>query len=346
MQESCSIYFLILSGKIPAFFKSSPNKTPQKPQPNSSSKQNKTKKNKPVTICDPWKISPLSYRFKSSAAMKSIYLFISLLFQTASTTTDCPSQLDQTQGTVWCPHAVDQQNPIVLQFLKSLSLSFFHRLVSTLCPSDATNAFSSKTHWYLCISIFQKFLGTPRGALSKKWLFYQSLGCQTVHDFLIPPQVDKIELNCIIVYFSAKDGLSNSCSFVHPFFREQGSLFLQYCHHQLPVFFILFFLFFLSMIALGELIVILNMVFLPACPQGKEKSRMKHGITIKPDTRTEHDLHWALRYCDFPSQRERTKWKGKYKQCGICLITTQEKNGFLQISLKRTKLLLSKDRTN
>lgn len=61
------------------------------------------------------------------------------------------------------------------------------------------------------------------------------------------------------------------------------------------------------MIALGELIVILNMVFLPACPQGKEKSRMKHGITVKPDTCTEHDLLWALRYCDFLSQRQQSE---------------------------------------
>lgn len=38
---------------------------------------------------------------------------------------------------------------------------------------------------------------------------------------------------------------------------------------------------------------------------------MKHGITIKPDICTEHDLPWALRCCDFPSQREITKWKGK-----------------------------------
>lgn len=90
----------------------------------------------------------------------------------------------------------------------------------------------------------------------------------------------------------------------------------------------IFFFFFFSMIALGELIVILNMVFLPAYPQGKEKSRKKHGITVKPDTCTEHDLLWALRYCDFLSQRQRAKWKGKYKQCGTCLITTQQKNGF------------------
>lgn len=98
------------------------------------------------------------------------------------------------------------------------------------------------------------------------------------------------------------------------------------------------------MIASGKLIVILNMVFLPVCPQGKEKSRMKRGITIKPDTCTEHDLLWALRYCDFPSQREIAKLKGKYKWYGICLMygTTQQKN-FLQIFLKRTKLLLSQE---
>lgn len=46
--------------------------------------------------------------------MKPIYLFILLLFWIVSTTTDCPGQLDQTQATAWCSHAVDQQNPIVL----------------------------------------------------------------------------------------------------------------------------------------------------------------------------------------------------------------------------------------
>lgn len=106
-----------------------------------------------------------------------------------------------------------------------------------------------------------------------------------------------------------KDGLSNSWSSLHTLFREWGST---------------LFFFSCSMIALGELIVILNRVFLPAFPQGKEKSRTKHGITIKPDTCKEHDLLWALRCCDFPSQREITKWKGKYGRCGTCLVKTQQ----------------------
>lgn len=92
-----------------------PENPPEKLQPKQQqTKQNKNHKNKPVTICDTWKISPLSCKFKSSAAMKPIYLFILLLFWTVSTTTDCPGQLDQTQATAWCSHAVDQQNPIVL----------------------------------------------------------------------------------------------------------------------------------------------------------------------------------------------------------------------------------------
>lgn len=100
-----------------------------------------------------------------------------------------------------------------------------------------------------------------------------------------------------------------------------------------------------SMIASGKLIVILNMVFLPVCPQGKEKSRMKRGITIKPDTCTEHDLLWALRYCDFPSQREIAKLKCKYKQYGICLMYNHKsaKELFLTFFLKRTKLLLPQE---
>lgn len=79
-------------------------------------------------MCDTWKISPPSYRFRSSAAMKPIYLLILLLFQTTFTTPDCPSWLDQTQVSTWCPHAVDQQNPIIFGFLKQFSLPFFHRL--------------------------------------------------------------------------------------------------------------------------------------------------------------------------------------------------------------------------
>lgn len=77
---------------------------------------------------------------------------------------------------------------------------------------------------------------------------------------------------------------------------------------------------FSSMIASGKLIVILNMVFLPVCPRGKEKLRMKHGITIKPDTCIEHDLLCALRHCDFPSQKKTAKLKGKYKQYEIYLM--------------------------
>lgn len=101
-----------------------------------------------------------------------------------------------------------------------------------------------------------------------------------------------------------------------------------------------------SMITSGKLIVILSIVFLPVCPQGKEKSRMKRGITIKPDTCTEHDLLWALRYCDFPSQREITKLKGKYKQYRICLMYDHNstKELFLtNFSEKKIKLLLSQE---
>jgi len=99
------------------------------------------------------------------------------------------------------------------------------------------------------------------------------------------------------------------------------------------------------MIASGKLIVMLNMIFLPVCPQGKEKTKIKHGITIKPDTCTEHDLLWALRYCDFPSQGNIAKLKGKYKQYRICWMYdhSSAKSFFLQIFLKRTKLFLCQE---
>lgn len=202
-------------------------------------------------------------------------------------------------------------------------------------PTDTSAFLFSKVSGHSPVCIEQKVIGT---CSISPWAVKQCV------IFLIPPQDDKIELNCIVMYFSAKEWPEQFLQFPPHTFQRAG----QFIFAILPpsIACIYRFFFFFSTIALGELIVILNMAFLPACPQGKEKPRMKHGITIKPDTCTEHDLLWALRCCDFPSQREKGKWKGKCKQCGTRLITTQQKNVFLQISLKRTTLLLSKDRAN
>ena len=168
------------------------------------------------------------------------------------------------------------------------------------------------------LSTFTKFLGTPWCALSKKLLsLYQSLGCQTSWRctiFLILPQADKIELNCIIMYFSAKRQPEQFLQFPTDSFSENRTVYF----YNITTINCLYLS--SNMIASGKLIVILNMVFLPVCLQGKEKSRKKGGITIKPDTCTKHDLLWALRYCEFPSQRETAKLKGKYKRYRICLM--------------------------
>lgn len=118
----------------------------------------------------------------------------------------------------------------------------------------------------------------------------------------------------MVMYFSAKTWPAQFLQFPPHTFQRAGQFIFAILPPPMACIYLYistdiesFLVFFSSMIALGELIVILNMVFLPACPQGKEKSRMKHGITVKPDTCTEHDLLWALRYCDFLSQRQRAK---------------------------------------
>lgn len=133
------------------------------------------------------------------------------------------------------------------------------------------------------------------------------------------------------------------------FSESRAVYFLQYCHQQLPVSFfaVIVGFYFRSMIALGELIAILNMVFLPASPQGKEK--------IKNEA-WNYNQAWHM-YGAWPSLGSQMLWlpkpkrnnkvkRQKYEQCGTWLVTTQQENVLLQKSLKRTKLLLSKDREN
>lgn len=120
---------------------------------------------------------------------------------------------------------------------------------------------------------FKSFWTLPDVHWAKKWLSLVpsvpglSNNCMIS---LILPQADKIELNCIIMYFSAKRWPEQFLQFRPHTFQRAG----QFIFAVLPpkiacIFFVV--AFFSSTIALGELIVILNMVFLPACPQGKEK---------------------------------------------------------------------------
>lgn len=146
-------------------------------------KQNKNHKNKPATMCDTWKISPLSNRFKSSAAMKSIYLLILLLFQTASTNTDCPSELDQPQVSAWCSLAVDLLNPIVFRlFLITFTFIFFigffllytHQSLQLHNPLISLHFYFQESFWAVPMCTEQK---------SDCHLFHLSRGHHTIHDF-------------------------------------------------------------------------------------------------------------------------------------------------------------------
>lgn len=180
-------HFLILSGN----FLLSWNRYPKKPTPKppnkqqQQTKQNKTHKNKPVTIYDTWKISPLSYKFKSSAAMKSIYLLILLLFWTASTTTDCPRQSDQTQVSAWCSQCCCINKTPIFGVIFNHFLFFigFVLLYAPLMPpapsaqqsTDISAFLFSKSSWAL---------PDVHWAKSDCHLFHQSQRCQTIPWFL------------------------------------------------------------------------------------------------------------------------------------------------------------------
>lgn len=154
---------------------------------------------------DTWKISPSSYRFRSSAAMKPIYLLILLLFQTTFTTPDCPSWLDQTQVSTWCPHAVDQQNPIIFGFLKQFSLPFFHRLFFLLYAPGMPPVPSAPQSTDISVFLFSRsFWALPNVHWAKSDCSISPWAVKGCMISSIPPQADKIELNCIIMYFSAK----------------------------------------------------------------------------------------------------------------------------------------------
>lgn len=215
-----SIFF---SGKMSAFFKPSSH------------------------TCNLRKICSLSCRVISSATMKLTYLFIYLFYCYSELHPHCLNSLNQTGATTSCPHAVGHLQPRSI-IIFCFNYFWFH------CFTDLILLVPFISQWHYqslqlpnpldttaFLSIFTKFLGSPWCTLSKKLLSLtlSVTGLSNkleVHYFFNTSSSwqDWTKLRYYVLQHKKMAWTIPAVSYTH-FFREQGSLFLQYHYHQLPV---------------------------------------------------------------------------------------------------------------